>query len=65
MYLYVTNIICVCANSLQTCPTLCNPIDYSPSGSSVHGILHIKSYFLFQLLNFESKLNLQVISKYI
>ena len=22
----------------QSCPTLCNPIDCSPSGSSVHGI---------------------------
>ena len=24
---------------LQSCPTLCNPIDSSPPGSSVHGIL--------------------------
>ena len=22
----------------QWCPTLCNPLDYSPKGSSVHGI---------------------------
>ena len=22
----------------QSCPTLCNPLDYSPPGSSVHGI---------------------------
>ena len=22
----------------QWCPALCNPLDYSPSGSSVHGI---------------------------
>ena len=28
-----------CAKSLQLCPTLCYPIDYSPPGSSVHGIL--------------------------
>ena len=27
--------MCVCA---QSCLTLCNPIDYSPPGSSVHGI---------------------------
>ena len=27
---------CVCA---QSCPTLCNPLDCSPPGSSVHGIL--------------------------
>ena len=24
----------------QSCPTLCNPMDCSPPGSSVHGILH-------------------------
>ena len=23
----------------QSCPTLCDPMDYSPPGSSVHGIL--------------------------
>ena len=28
---------CVCAKSFQSCPTLCNPMDYPP-GSSVHGI---------------------------
>ena len=28
----------VCAKSLQPCLTLCNPIDCSPPGSSVHGI---------------------------
>ena len=22
----------------RSCPTLCNPMDYSPPGSSVHGI---------------------------
>ena len=27
------------AKSLQSCPILCNPIDGSPPGSSVHGIL--------------------------
>ena len=27
------------AKSLQSCPTLCDPIDGSPPGSSVHGIL--------------------------
>ena len=31
--------ICVYAKSLQSCPTLCDPIDCSPPGSSVHGIL--------------------------
>ena len=28
------------AKSLQLCPTLCNPIDSNPPGSSVPGILH-------------------------
>ena len=32
----------VCAQSLQSCSTLCNPMDCSPPGSSVHGILHAR-----------------------
>ena len=28
-----------CAKLLQSCPTLCDPIDCSPLASSVHGIL--------------------------
>ena len=31
------------AKSLQLCPTLCNPIDGSPPGSSVHGILQART----------------------
>ena len=31
------NLLCVCAKSLQSCPTLCDPMDCSPPGSSVHG----------------------------
>ena len=30
------------AKLLQSCPTLCNPMDYSPPGSSVHGILQAR-----------------------
>ena len=30
------------AKSLQSCPTLCDPIDCSPSGSSVHGIFQAR-----------------------
>ena len=30
------------AKSLQSCPTLCGPIDGSPPGSSVHGILQAR-----------------------
>ena len=31
-----------CAKSLQSCPTLCDPMDCSPPGSSVHGILQAR-----------------------
>ena len=33
---------CMHAESLQSYPTLCNPVDYSLSGSSVHGILQAR-----------------------
>ena len=32
----------VCAKLLQLCPTLCNPMDCSLPGSSVHGILQAR-----------------------
>ena len=33
----------VCAHiCAQSCPDLCNPMDYSPPGSSVHGILQVR-----------------------
>ena len=31
--------VCVCHKLLQLCPTLCNPMDHSPPGFSVKGIL--------------------------
>ena len=34
--------MCVCAKSLQSCPTLCDPIDCSLPGCSVHGILQAR-----------------------
>ena len=34
---------CVPAQSLQSCPTLCNPMNYSPPGSSVYGILQART----------------------
>ena len=30
------------AKSLQSCPTLCDPIDSSPPGSSVHGVFQAR-----------------------
>ena len=48
MQLYST-FWCVCA---QSCPTLCEPMDCSPSGSSVHGLpgknTGVGCHFLFQ-----------------
>ena len=32
----------MCAKSLQLCPTLCDPVDCRPPGSSVHGILQAR-----------------------
>ena len=32
----------LCAKSLESCPTLFNPTDCSPPGSSVHGILQAR-----------------------
>ena len=35
--------MCVCAcQVVQSCPTLCDPVDYSPRGSSVHRILQTR-----------------------
>ena len=30
------------AKSLQLCSTLCNPVNWSPPGSSIHGILQAR-----------------------
>ena len=34
--------LCTCAKSLQSCPTLCDTMDYSLPDSSVHGILQAR-----------------------
>ena len=34
--------VCLCAQSLQSCPTLCDPMDCSPPESSVYGILQAR-----------------------
>ena len=44
-YLLITLLACAtaaAAKSLQSCPTLCDPIDGSPPGSSLHGILQAR-----------------------
>ena len=30
------------AKSLQSCPTLCDPLDCSPPGSSIHGLFQAR-----------------------
>ena len=35
-------VACVCAQSFQSCPTLCDPMDYSLLGSSVRGSLQAR-----------------------
>ena len=32
----------VCVLAAQSCLTLCNPMDYSPPGSSIHGLLQAR-----------------------
>ena len=39
---YLTLLI-TAAKSLQSCPTLCNPIDSSPPGSAVPGVLQART----------------------
>ena len=39
---YSPYVVFVCAKSLQSYLTLCDPMDCSPPGSSVHGILQAR-----------------------
>ena len=32
------DLVCCCCSAAKSCLTLCDPMDYSPPGSSVHGI---------------------------
>ena len=38
----LATMVCVCVLVFQSCPILCNPMDCSPPGSSVHGILQAR-----------------------
>ena len=40
---YVLSGAAAAATSLQLCPTLCDPIDRSPPGSAIHGILQARA----------------------
>ena len=41
-FAWIRLLVCVCVLVTQSCPTLCNPVDCSPPGSSVHGILQAR-----------------------
>ena len=42
MWITLHRLECVCAKLLQLCPMLCNPMDCSLLGSSVHGIFQAR-----------------------
>ena len=42
LYLKATNLNVHCVSVAQSCPTLRDPMDCSPQGSSVHGILQAR-----------------------
>ena len=42
-FLHLSEDIAAAAKSLQSCPTLCDPIDGSPPGSPVPGILQART----------------------
>ena len=42
MYCCKDHAAATAAKSLQSCPTLCNPMDYSLPGSSTHGIFQAR-----------------------
>ena len=42
LYIFHSMNMCTCAKSLQWYLTLCDPMDCSPPGSSVHGILQAR-----------------------
>ena len=42
-YTLLSKILAAAPKALQSCPTLCNPIDGSPPGSPVPGILQARS----------------------
>ena len=50
LHVLIVFYICMHAKSLQLCPTLCDPMDYSPPGSSVHGISQARILLLLLLL---------------
>ena len=44
---------------IQSCPRLCNPMNYSPPGSSVHGILQARILEWFAISSSRGSLRLR------
>ena len=42
LHFFFSKLFSAAAKSLQSCPTLCDPIDGSPPGSSIHGIFQAR-----------------------
>ena len=42
LFHFTTAIAAAAAKSLRLCPTVCDPMDGSPPGSSIHGILQVR-----------------------
>ena len=53
----ISLITAAAAKSLQSCPTLCDPIDGSPLGSSVPGILQARILEWVAILNYYRNAN--------
>ena len=47
--------VAAAAKSLQSCPTLCDPIDGSPAGSSIHGFFRQEYWSGLSLLSLKVK----------
>ena len=43
IYIFINTSAAAAAKSLQSCPTLCDPIDGSPPGSLIPGILQART----------------------
>ena len=58
-YIYICTPATATAKLLQSCPTLCDPIDGSPPGSTISGILQARTgvgcHFLLQCMKVKSE----------
>ena len=65
------NAAAAAAKSLQSCPTLCDPIAGSPPGSSVHGILQARTlewgaiaFFEWDTIRYQKGANRQAMKRH-